>query len=73
MLRALGCDVVTALALSSVPPAAQSVSRATVAVIAARLFLSDSTVRNYLSSAIGKTHPRNRIEAAESARHHGWL
>ena len=46
---------------------------ATVADIAARLFLSESTVRNYLSSAIGKTRARNRIEAAESARHNGWL
>lgn len=45
----------------------------TVADIAARLFLSESTVRNYLSSAIGKTHARNRIEAAETARSNGWL
>jgi two-component system response regulator DesR len=35
--------------------------------------LSESTVRNYLSSAIGKTHARNRIEAAETARRNGWL
>jgi two-component system response regulator DesR len=46
---------------------------ATVADIAARLFLSESTVRNYLSSAIGKTHAPNRIEAAETARRNGWL
>ena len=46
---------------------------ATVADIAARLFLSESTVRNYLSSAIGKTRARNRIEAAETARSNGWL
>jgi two-component system response regulator DesR len=45
----------------------------TVADIAARLFLSESTVRNYLSSAIGKSHARNRIEAAETARRNGWL
>ena len=45
----------------------------TVADIAARLFLSESTVRNYLSSAIGKTRARNRIEAAETARSNGWL
>src|SRR6185437_9926261 len=45
----------------------------TVADIAARLFLSESTVRNYLSSAIGKTRARNRIEAAEAARANGWL
>jgi two-component system, NarL family, response regulator DesR len=30
-------------------------------------------VRNYLSSATGKTHARNRIEAAETARRNGWL
>jgi two-component system, NarL family, response regulator DesR len=45
----------------------------TVADIAAHLFLSESTVRNYLSSAIGKTRARNRIEAAETARRNGWL
>ncbi|MFF4772856.1 response regulator [Microtetraspora fusca] len=45
----------------------------TVADIAARLHLSESTVRNYLSSAIGKTGTRNRIEAARQARHNGWL
>jgi two-component system response regulator DesR len=30
-------------------------------------------VRNYLSSAIHKTGSRNRIEAAQTARHNGWL
>ncbi|MUN35910.1 response regulator transcription factor [Actinomadura litoris] len=45
----------------------------TVADIAARLHLSESTVRNYLSAAIGKTHARNRIEAVGTARHNGWL
>lgn len=46
---------------------------ATIADIAARPHLSESTVRNYLSSAIGKTGTRNRIEAARTARHNGWL
>jgi two-component system response regulator DesR len=46
---------------------------ATIADIAKRLFLSESTVRNYLSSAIGKTGIRNRIEAVQTARHNGWL
>ncbi|MEV4254833.1 response regulator transcription factor [Spirillospora sp. NPDC049652] len=46
---------------------------ATVADIAGRLHLSESTVRNYLSSAIGKTGSRNRIEAVGSARQNGWL
>jgi two-component system response regulator DesR len=45
----------------------------TIADIAALLHLSESTVRNYLSSAIGKTASRNRIEAVQSARSHGWL
>lgn len=41
--------------------------------IAERLHLSDSTVRNYLSSAISKTGTRNRIEAVHLAREKGWL
>ncbi|MEU6409298.1 response regulator transcription factor [Microbispora sp. NPDC046933] len=45
----------------------------TISDVAARLHLSESTVRNYLSSAIGKTGTRNRIEAARLARHNGWL
>ncbi|MEU0053890.1 response regulator transcription factor [Streptomyces sp. NPDC006184] len=46
---------------------------ATVADIAGRLHLSESTVRNHLSSAIGKTGTRNRAEAAREARQQGWL
>jgi two-component system, NarL family, response regulator DesR len=46
---------------------------ATIADIAQRLYLSESTVRNYLSSAIGKTGSRNRIEAVQAARTNGWL
>ncbi|WP_330333901.1 response regulator transcription factor [Streptomyces sp. NBC_00536] len=46
---------------------------ATVADIAAKLHLSESTVRNYLSAAIGKTGTRNRMEAVRSARRQGWL
>jgi two-component system, NarL family, response regulator DesR len=45
----------------------------TIADIAVLLHLSESTVRNYLSAAIGKTHARNRIEAVQAARSHGWL
>ncbi len=44
-----------------------------VAAIAARLHLSASTVRNYLSDAIGKTGTRNKTEAALLARRNGWL
>jgi two-component system response regulator DesR len=41
--------------------------------IAAQLHLSEGTVRNYLSEAIGKTGGANRIEAARIARERGWL
>ncbi|MDX3075598.1 response regulator [Streptomyces sp. NPDC088354] len=50
-----------------------AVDGATVADIATRVRLSESTVRNYLSSAIGKTGTRNRMEAVRAARHNGWL
>ena len=46
---------------------------ATVAEIAHRLFLSEGTVRNYLSSAIAKTGTRNRVEAVQTADENGWL
>jgi two-component system, NarL family, response regulator DesR len=46
---------------------------ATVADIAGVLHLSESTVRNYLSDAIGKTGTRNKTEAALFARRNGWL
>jgi two-component system response regulator DesR len=45
----------------------------TVADIAARLDLSEGTVRNHLSSAIQKTGARNRAEAARLAAEKGWL
>ncbi|BDH67963.1 response regulator transcription factor [Streptomyces sp. CAI-21] len=50
-----------------------SADGATVADIAVRLRLSESTVRNYLSAAIGKTSTRNRMEAVREARRQGWL
>ncbi|HEU5417168.1 MAG TPA: LuxR C-terminal-related transcriptional regulator, partial [Streptosporangiaceae bacterium] len=46
---------------------------ATVAEIAARLFLTEGTVRNYLSAAIAKTGARNRAEAVRRADERGWL
>lgn len=46
---------------------------ATVAEIAQRLFLSEGTVRNYLSASIAKTSARNRVEAVRIAEEHGWL
>ncbi|WP_166848758.1 response regulator transcription factor [Isoptericola sp. BMS4] len=45
----------------------------TVALIAAEAFLSEGTVRNYLSSAMGKTGGRTRAEAVRIARENGWL
>jgi two-component system, NarL family, response regulator DesR len=45
----------------------------TVAEIASRLFLSEGTVRNYLSAAIAKTGSRNRAEAVRAADERGWL
>lgn len=46
---------------------------ASVASIAATLFLSAGTVRNHLSSAIGKTGAENRTEAVRIADANGWL
>ena len=41
--------------------------------IARLIHLSEGTVRNYLSEAIGKLGAANRIEAARFARDKGWL
>lgn len=46
---------------------------APVARLAQRLFLSPGTVRNHLSSAIGKLGAANRVEAAQFATERGWL
>ncbi len=46
---------------------------ATVAQLAATLHLSEGTVRNHLSSVIGKTTARNRADAVRVAREAGWL
>ena len=45
----------------------------TVADIAAALHLSEGTVRNHLSAAIGKTGARTRAEAVRLASTNGWL
>lgn len=45
----------------------------TVASIAKATFLSDGTVRNYLSSAMGKTGAKTRAEAVHLAQENGWL
>jgi two-component system, NarL family, response regulator DesR len=46
---------------------------ATIADIAGRLFLSEGTVRNHLSTAIQKLDAHNRGEAARIAEQKGWL
>jgi two-component system, NarL family, response regulator DesR len=45
----------------------------TVADIARELHLSEGTVRNHLSAAIGKTGARTRAEAVRIAVDNGWL
>ncbi|RZS89663.1 LuxR family two component transcriptional regulator [Motilibacter rhizosphaerae] len=45
----------------------------TVADLARGLHLSEGTVRNHLSSAIGKTGARTRAEAVRIADENGWL
>ena len=52
---------------------AASVGGATTAEIAAAVFLSEGTVRNYLSAAIGKLGARNRAEAIRTAVDNGWI
>jgi two-component system response regulator DesR len=52
---------------------AASESGAAIEDVAATLYLSEGTVRNYLSSAIKKLGARNRIEAARLAEKKGWL
>lgn len=51
----------------------QALDGRSAAAIAARVHLSPGTVRNHLSSAIGKTGSSNRVEAARRAQELGWL
>lgn len=41
--------------------------------IAEKVFLSQGTVRNYISSILSKTGARSRIEAVNVARKHQWM
>lgn len=61
-LTARECDALAAAADGS-----------TVAEIATRLYLSEGTVRNYLSNIIGKTGARTRADAVRIATERGWL
>ena len=46
---------------------------ASVRILAQRLHLSEGTVRNHLSAAIGKVGVDNRAAAIHEARRRGWL
>jgi two-component system response regulator DesR len=46
---------------------------ASAAEIAAAMYLSYGTVRNYLASAVTKLGARNRVDAARIANEAGWL
>lgn len=45
----------------------------TVKEIAGLLFLSQGTIRNYISESISKLEAKNRIEAIAEAKKNGWL
>jgi len=50
-----------------------SLDGASIADIAAQLYLSEGTVRNHSSTAIQKLNAHNRMEAAHLAKERGWL
>ena len=50
-----------------------SLTGASIADIAAQLYVTEGTVRNHLSTAIQKMEAQNRIEAARLAEEKGWL
>lgn len=52
---------------------AASTGGASTGEIAQTVHLSEGTVRNYLSAAIGKLGARNRAEALQLATDNGWL
>lgn len=52
---------------------AASAGGASTGAIAGAVHLSEGTVRNYLSSAIGKLGARNRAEALRLATENGWV
>lgn len=41
--------------------------------IASRLYLSDGTVRNYMTTILSKLQAENRLTAAKKAQENGWL
>lgn len=46
---------------------------ATSKEIAVQLYLTDGTIRNYISEIISKLDAKNRIDAATKAKENGWL
>ena len=52
---------------------AASADGSLISEIAGQLYLSEGTVRNYLSACIQKTGARNRTEALHIAEERGWL
>ena len=71
------CDVLAASAAGShsrgVSGLMPSADGSLIAEIAGKLYLSEGTVRNYLSACIQKTGARNRTEALHIAEERGWL
>lgn len=51
----------------------RAASGETVTEIAAHLFLSAGTVRNYLTTTVAKLNARNRVDAIRIATDAGWL
>lgn len=41
--------------------------------ISAQLYLTDGTIRNYISEIISKLGAKNRVDAAAKAKENGWL
>lgn len=46
---------------------------ASTAKMAEELFLSEGTLRNYISSILSKTGTHSRIEAINIAKKNGWI
>ena len=52
---------------------AAAASGASTSAIAGRVYLSEGTIRNHLSAAMGKLGAGTRAEAVRIATEHGWL
>ncbi len=72
-LTRAGFPVPNGFCVTTAAYAAASSNGATIEDIAGKLYLSEGTVRNYLSTAIKKLGTRNRVEASRLAEKKGWL